>query len=154
MPKFKDHKNFITDYTPLQMFKKGILGGAYFRDIYSSINGKQYKNRWKRYFFLKNLKSTKYKNKIIDKKYNCYGVYASSSLETWENKGWIKKYDPYGWIEWYINFYYGRRIKDYDDWQIKRFLNLKNRMKGLLKKYPKSLKIKQTLLHWAINPEI
>ena len=62
-----------------------------------------------------------------------------------------KKHDPYGWIEWYINFYNGRRIKDYDTFQINRWKNLKTRMFGMLSLYPGSARIKQTLLHWAID---
>ena len=29
---------------------------------------------------------------------NKYGVKFGTSLRSWENKGWINKIDPYGWI--------------------------------------------------------
>ena len=32
--------NFAPNKTPIEIIKKGAFGGTYFRDIYSSINGK------------------------------------------------------------------------------------------------------------------
>ena len=46
-----------------------------------------------------------------------------SSLEMWEEKNWITSTDPYGWVQWYCNFYNGRRTKD-DERQIKRWTNI------------------------------
>ena len=36
--------DFRPNITPIQVFKKGAFGGTYFRDIYSSITDKWYKN--------------------------------------------------------------------------------------------------------------
>ena len=36
--------NFRPNKTPAEIIKKGAFGGTYFRDIYSSINEKWYKN--------------------------------------------------------------------------------------------------------------
>ena len=35
--------------TPIEIIKEGVFGGTYFRDIYSSINGKWYRNSWKEF---------------------------------------------------------------------------------------------------------
>ena len=51
--------SFGTNLTPVEIIKKGAFGGSYFRDIYSVINDKFYKNSWKKF---KELKS-------IDRKY-------------------------------------------------------------------------------------
>ena len=32
--------DFGANKTPVEMIKKGAFGGTYFRDIYSSVNGK------------------------------------------------------------------------------------------------------------------
>ena len=42
--------NFSPNKTPTEVIREGAFGGAYFRDIYSGINGKWYKNSWKKIF--------------------------------------------------------------------------------------------------------
>ena len=39
---------FKPNITPLDVIKKGAFGGTYFRDIYSNVNNKWYKNSWNR----------------------------------------------------------------------------------------------------------
>ena len=39
--------NFGANKTPVEVIKKEAFGGTYFRDIFSDINGKWYKNSWK-----------------------------------------------------------------------------------------------------------
>ena len=36
--------DFDTNKTPVEIIKKGSFGGTYFRDIYSRVNDKWYKN--------------------------------------------------------------------------------------------------------------
>ena len=36
--------NFSPNKTQIEIIKKGAFGGTYFRDIYSGINEKSYKN--------------------------------------------------------------------------------------------------------------
>ena len=38
---------FGANKTPIEVIKEDPFGGTYFRDIYSSINGKWYRNSWK-----------------------------------------------------------------------------------------------------------
>ena len=59
--------NFNPNKTPIEIIKEGAFGGTYFRDIYSDINKKWYKNSWKEFVHLK----------IIDAKFcasDYYGV--------------------------------------------------------------------------------
>ena len=51
--------------SPIDVIKKGSFSGTHFRNIYSNITGKFYKNSWKE---LKELKD-------IDKKYYCSDFY-------------------------------------------------------------------------------
>ena len=39
---------FGTNKTPIEVIREGTFGGTYFRDIYSSINGKWYRKSWKK----------------------------------------------------------------------------------------------------------
>ena len=47
--------NFSPSKTPIEVIKEGAFGGTYFRDIYSGINEKWYKNLWKEFVQLKNI---------------------------------------------------------------------------------------------------
>ena len=39
--------DFGVNITPVETVNKGASGGTYFRDIYSGVSGKFYKNSWK-----------------------------------------------------------------------------------------------------------
>ena len=39
--------DFEPNKTPVEIIKEGSYGGTYFREIYSSVNGKFYKDCWK-----------------------------------------------------------------------------------------------------------
>ena len=41
--------DFNPNITPIEVFKEDAFGGTYFRDIYSSINGKWYRKSWKEF---------------------------------------------------------------------------------------------------------
>ena len=47
--------NFSSNKTPIEVIREGTFGGTYFRDIYSGINEKRYKNSWKEFDQLKNI---------------------------------------------------------------------------------------------------
>ena len=47
--------NFSPTKTPVEIIKEGAFGGTCFRDIYSGINEKWYKNPWKEFVHLKNI---------------------------------------------------------------------------------------------------
>ena len=161
MVKFKDRPDFKPDLTPKQIFEKGAFGGTYYRDIYSSITKKSYKNAWKEFpkEWFKNIDINTYvASDVCDKNINKYKVKSGSSLKDWEKKGWITEQDPYGWIQWYCRFYLGRRTED-DDRQIKRFNGIagengrfKKWLTRLQKEGKDSPKMKQLLLQWGAVP--
>ena len=151
--------NFSPNKTPIEIIKEDAFGGTYFRDIYSSINKKWYKNSWKEFLQLKNIDVKFYASDYYDVNVNKYGVKCETSLRFWENKGWINKIDPYGWFQWYFRYWLGRRSKD-DKRQINRWKKIVSRFRGKLVKiikyagskfddYSISPKIRQLLLHWG-----
>ena len=47
--------DFSPNKTPIEIIKEGAFGGTYFRDVYSNINKKWYRNSWKELDQLKNI---------------------------------------------------------------------------------------------------
>ena len=47
--------DFRQNKTPVEVIKEGAFGGTYFRDIYSGVSGKFYKDSWKEFDQLKNI---------------------------------------------------------------------------------------------------
>ena len=45
--------NFGANKTPIEAIREGTFGDTYFRDIYSSLNGKWHKKPWKEFNQLK-----------------------------------------------------------------------------------------------------
>jgi hypothetical protein len=166
MPTFEDYPNFEPNLTPRQIFKMGSFGGTYFRPIYSSIKKKEYKNVHKKFpeEWFKNIPDSHLTTPFneYDKNINKYKVKVGTTLEEWENAGWITKQDPYGFVQWYMEFFSGRRTSD-DERQIKRYNSLagpngrfRKRLISIIKSkqgeyddYAISPKIRQTLQHWG-----
>lgn len=163
---FEDHPEFRPNLSPREMFLLGSFGGTYWRPIHSTVTGKDYKNKHKKYpeSWWKNIP-----NKMLttpfeeyDKSINKYGVKVGSTLEFWEEKGWIKPSHPYGWVQWYCDFFMGKRSDD-DERQIRRWLNLtgpkgrfRNNLINQIKRknttyndFSVSPKIRQILQHWG-----
>ena len=123
---------FKPNISPVDVIKKGAFDGTYFRDIYSRVNKKWYKNSWKEFKELENIDKKYYCSNFHDVRLNYYGVECGTSLRFWESKRWINKIDPYGWFQWYFRYWKGRRSKD-DKRQINRWNRIVNRFIGILK---------------------
>lgn len=161
---FKDYPEFIPNLTPIDIFKLGSFGGGYWRPIYSDVTKKNYKNVHQNFpkSWWKGLSDDHLTNEKYNIDINNYKVKVGTSLIFWEEKGWITQHDPYGWVQWYCNFYNGRRTSD-DGRQIKRWSELAGE-KGRFRKWLITLivkkkgkwndteispKIRQTLQHWG-----
>ena len=100
------------------------------------------------------------KAKLDTKKHNpdlnYFGVNASQPLAVWRKKGWIYKDDPRGWFQWYCRYYMGRRIKDEDQRQIKRWRAMRRHIAQIAlhcQGGDSSCRRvqRQALLHWAYD---
>lgn len=134
--------DFKPDLTPKQMLATGVFNGKYLNSARS-----EYPDDW----FEKAKLS-----KIKDPKINYFGIEASQDISIWRNNGWISKYDPRGWFEWYCRYYMGRRIPDEDRRQIKRWKAIKRHCAQIAKNCkPGDLfcrrRQRQALLHWAYD---
>ena len=83
--------DFSPNKTPIEIIKEGAFGGTYFRDIYSGINEKWYKNSWKEFVQLRNIDAKFYASDYYDMNVNKYSVTSRTSLRFWENNGWLTK---------------------------------------------------------------
>ena len=52
--------DFGANKTPVEVIIEGVFGGTYFRDIYSSINGKWFRKSWKELDDLRNIDQNYY----------------------------------------------------------------------------------------------
>ena len=60
--------------SPVEIIKRGAFGGTYFRNIYSGVNGKFYKNSWKEFKELESIDKKFYTSDFYDLSVNKYGV--------------------------------------------------------------------------------
>ena len=167
---FKDYPDFTPNLTPRQIFEYGSFGGTYWRPITSKIVNKKLVNQHKKFpsSWWKGLEKNDFAFKDYDITKNKYGVKVGTTLEFWESKKWITKHDPYGWVEWYCNFYKGRRCEDdrrqidrwkgitgengrFRKWLITLILKKHKTAKGPIDYNDKEIspKIRQTLQHWG-----
>ena len=66
--------DFGANITPTEVIEKGAFGETYFRNIYSSVNNKWFKNSWKEFDELKNIDQKYYCSNYYDVSVNKYGV--------------------------------------------------------------------------------
>lgn len=171
----KKYPEFKPNLTPKQIFELGSFHdqGGYWRDIQSIFFKNTLKDSWKKYTKKgKCLEGVSIdllvtpisaKTKKAKMNLNKYKVKAGLSLDEWHEYGWMRKQDPFGWVQWYCEFYDGRRSPD-DDRQIKRWIKFAGEKKGRWNKnlmnkiikadtsyddYTISPIIRQSLQHWA-----
>ena len=57
---------FSPNKTPVEVTREGAFGDAYFRNIYSGITEKWYKNSWKEFVQLENINAKFYASDYYD----------------------------------------------------------------------------------------
>jgi hypothetical protein len=161
---FSDYPDFKPNLSPRDIFKLGSFGGTYWRPIKSKFYKTTLRNHHKKYpsSWWKEIPGENLSSNDCNISKNKYKVNVGTSLEFWESKDWINKSHPYGWVEWYCDFFMGNRGED-DERQIQRWKNLagcKGRFMRFLvtqilkndSKYNDesiSPKIRQVLQHWG-----
>lgn len=164
--RFPDYPEFRPNLTPRDIFKRGSFGGTYWRPIDSQVTHKTHRRAHLKYpsGWWKGIPEDWLTRPWdqYDARVNKYKVKVGTTLEEWEESGWIQESHPYGWVQWYCDFYGGKRGKD-DDRQIKRWIqtagpNSRFRKRLIHMVQEKRLdhddisvspKIRQTLQHWG-----
>lgn len=134
---------FKPELTPPEMLEMGVFGGKYMTDCKD-----EFPENW--------FKNAKLCSKFHNPELNYFKINASKPLSYWEEKGWIHPADPRGWFQWYCRYYYGRRISDEDQRQIKRWKAMTRHIAQIKKNCPPGdlscrRKQRQALLHWAYD---
>ena len=62
--------DFGPSISPVEVIEKGAFGGTYFRNIYSGVNDKFYKNSWKEFKELENIDKKYYSSDFYDASVN------------------------------------------------------------------------------------
>ncbi len=163
---FHDFPNFKPNLTPKEIFELGSFGGTYWRPIKSKFHKSLLREQHLKYpkSWWKNIPDNWLTNKWdnYDTKINKYKVQVGTTLEFWEEKDWIVSSHPYGWVQWYCDFFSGKRSDD-DERQINRWIrtagpnsrfrrmliNLINNKNASFDDFSISPKIRQTLQHWG-----
>ena len=73
--------DFIPNKTPVEIVKECAFGGTYFRNIYSGINGKWYKNSLKEFDQFKDVDQKFYCSDYYDVSVNKHGVKCGTSQD-------------------------------------------------------------------------
>jgi len=140
-------KGFDPQLSPEEMLELGIFGGHYFKGDVS-----EYPNKW--------FEKAKISESGFNAKLNYFKVASGQPISVWLEKKWITPEDPLGWFQWYCRYSLGRRIKDVDQFQIKRWMAFGPRHIGAIKKNCEKNDIwcrpkqRQALLQWAYDPFI
>lgn len=135
---------FAPSYTPEEMLRMGVFEGKYINAV------KGVPVAWKK------IPKVLGPDDEPDPTLNKYGVKSRQPLSVWKKNGWIKT-DKFGFFEWYINYFLGRRLGKEDDWQIGRWNSFVARHQGQINADPKSkekdrrLAQKQALLNWGVE---
>ncbi|MCD6034529.1 MAG: hypothetical protein K0R63_270 [Rickettsiales bacterium] len=136
-------KGFTPHLSPKQMLEMGVFEGKYCNDC---------RDEFPKDWFVRARVS-----EVANPELNYFGIKSRQSLGVWRRKGWIIDPDPRGWFQWYCRYYLGRRIKEVDAVQIKRWRAFA-RHAGQIKAHctPDDLscrpKQRQALLQWAYDP--
>jgi len=135
--------DFNPTVTPLEMLKLGVFGGKYMTDCRA-----EFPEEW---FAEAKLNPNRYNANL-----NLFKVRASNNLKYWQDNNYLREEDPRGWFQWYCRFYMGRRITEYDAWQIKRWRNIKRHLTYIRNRFDvtdlKGSPVRrQALLHWGVR---
>ena len=60
------HMDYSTNETAVEIIKEVAFGGTYFRDFNSGVNGKRYRNSWKEFSKLKNIRQNYFCSNYYD----------------------------------------------------------------------------------------
>tara|TARA_B100000073_G_C23736529_1_gene572389 strand:- start:1520 stop:2098 length:579 start_codon:yes stop_codon:yes gene_type:complete len=122
---FDDYPEFKPNLSPREVFLMGAFGGTYWRPIFSGITNKFYKNQHKKYpeSWWNGIPEERLTSHLeqYNTTINSYKRKVGESLEFCETNGWATPQHPYGWFQWYCDFFSGERSQ-YDLKMVQRWV--------------------------------
>ena len=152
---------FYPMLTPREMLEQGVFGGSYF-GVEILEGDYDYQSLFQE--TLTDVSTHLYLGSKYRPKDNKFKIRSGMPYDYWKEMNWMHEDDPYGWFEWYIKYYNGRRHSD-DDRQISRWQDFCGRNGRWRKRIYKMIdetgnwdvspRIQQSLLHWGyvVNEE-
>ena len=146
---------FYPNLTPKEVLQAGAFGGSYFgvEDLEGDYDYQS--------LFAETLEGVDphlYLGEKYKPRMNRFKIRSGMDYAYWKEMGWMHEDDPYGWFEWYLKYYNGRRHSD-DDRQIRRWQDFcgingrwRNRIYSRIYEtddWNVSPRIQQSLLHWG-----
>lgn len=134
---------FVPELTPREMLALGVFGGKYMTDCRG-----EFPASWFRGAKL----SPSGRNPAL----NYFGVNASQPLSIWRRNGWLHPDDPRGWFQWYCRYHMGRRMREEDARQIKRWKAIRRHISQIRSHCEPGdpfcrPRQRQALLHWSYD---
>ena len=134
---------FKPELTPKKMLQLGVFAGKYMTDT-----RREFPKSW--------FAGAKLAKDKRDPKLNFFGVDASQPLSEWKRKGWLHPDDPRGWFQWYCRYHMGRRMREEDARQIKRWKAIRRHIAQIRSHCQPGdpfcrPRQRQALLHWAYD---
>jgi len=92
---FEDWPEFQPNMTPREIFSEGSFGGFYWRPIYSSVVSMDLRNEHLEFDdWWDGIDESLLTSEEYDKNRNRYKVKCGTTLDMWEEKGWIVEQTP------------------------------------------------------------
>jgi len=139
------NRKFEPAFSPMTMLSMGVFGGSYFA-------GALGRSRLALLPPYKGRSVVPFPYEAGRKDANYFKRYSGETRDWWLDKGLIYAEDPLGWFEWFCWYWLGRRIDNYDDWQIDRWQRFGGRFKASLRSRPSAAGYQQALLQWSHVP--
>ena len=134
---------FTPKFSPKEMLAMGVFEGKYLNDCRDEFPADWFRGA----------RIAEHPDPAL----NYFGIKSRQPLSHWREKGWIIGPDPRGWFQWYCRYHMGRRLREIDDIQIKRWRSFARHKAQIVRNcepgnFTCRPKQRQALLQWSYDP--
>jgi len=136
-------KRFMPAWHPRTMLRLGIFGGKYLNDCMTEFPREWFQDALSAGTLLPG--PARRKEGEVARQVNLCKIHAGQSLAFWQQQGWMQAPDNRGWFQWFCRYALGRRNKELDERQMRRWGNFQR----FYSNPKRTAAISQSLLHWS-----